>query len=183
VPAGQQCWVTGWLDGTGVLASCVDPQPEGHHGPWYHDEHGGQIVRLDAAGGPPRTLGAIDSTGPVPWRGTHVRDGVVAFVGAPLVSSSGDCFDVCYGGAHRWVEGRGAVELPRTPEMLDTVCQVQPGRDGILLRTGDLCYEETTGGQWWRVDDATGDVRLVAPAVESDLGIGASAPLVERVVP
>ncbi|MBO0898395.1 hypothetical protein J1G43_00240 [Cellulomonas sp. zg-ZUI22] len=183
LPAGQQCTSTGWLDSTGVLASCVDPQPADSTSMWYHDEHGGQVVRLDAAGGLPRTLQAIDSDGPVPWRGSHVRDGVVVHIGAPLVSGSGDCYDFCYGGAYQWIDGRGSVEVPLSPEMVDTVCGVQPGRDGLLLWTGDVCYEETTGGQWWRVDDATGAVRLVAPAVESDLRLGAMPQLVERVVP
>lgn len=181
-PEGQRCDVAGWFDGTGVLAACVDPQPQDQlHLTWFHDEHGGQVVRLDAAGGPPVTLEVLDSTGVVPYRGTYVRDGVVAAIEAPLVSGSGDCYDVCYGGAHQWLEAGSRVAAP-LPDTSDTVCRVQAGSGGLLLWTGGQCYEETTGGQWWAVDEATGTVRLVAPAVESDLFIGAGARIVERVM-
>jgi len=180
-PAGQRCDLVGWFDGTGVLAACVDPQPldQGHQ-KWFHDEHGGKVVRLDAAGGPPATLEVLDSTGVVPYRGTYVRDGVVAGIEAPFVSGSGDCYDVCYGGAHQWFEDGSRVPAP-LPDTSDTVCRVQAGSGGLLLWTGGQCYEETTGGQWWAVDDATGTVRLVAPAVDSDLSIGAGRYIVERV--
>lgn len=178
LPEGQSCVVTAWLDRTGLLASCVDVPADPSAVPWYYDEHGGQVVRLDAAGGTPRTLGGIGATGVVPWQGEHVRDGVVVATRAPLLSSSGDCYDFCYGGAYLWTGGSATV-VPGPPDLVDDVCEVAAGGDGVLLRTGDLCYEETTGNQWWSVDEATGVTRLVAPAVDSDLGIGAFA-VVER---
>ena len=178
VPAGQRCVVVGWYDATGVLAACTDEQTSDSVWPWYWDEHGGQMVRLDTAGGAPRTLAPIRGDQPVPWQGERVRDGVLVTIGAPLVSSSGeDCFDFCYGGAYLWSDGT-AVPVPLEQDE-NRVCEVAAGRSGLLLRTGDQCYEMTTGDQWWLVDEATGAARSIAPAVESELGMGARS-VVER---
>ena len=179
LPAGQRCTVTAWLDTTGVLASCSDTAPDGVADPWYLDEHGGQVVRLDATGGAPRTLAAIDSAGIVPWRGEYLRDGVVVTTAAPLLSSSGDCFDFCYGGAYLWQSG-DAHAVSTAVDLVDDVCRVGVGGDGLLLWTADLCYEMSTGGRWWTVDEATGATRLVAPAGDPDLGTSADAAVERR---
>ena len=176
-PAGQRCVVVGWYDATGVLAACVDQQTSDADWPWYWDEHGGQVVRLDTTGGAPQALAPLTADRPVPWQGDHVRDGVLVTIGAPLLSSSGDCFDVCFGGAYLWSDG-AAVPVPLDEEE-DQVCEVAAARSGLLLRTGDQCYEMTTGDQWWLVDETTGAARSIAPAVESDLGMGARS-VVER---
>ncbi|GIG40907.1 hypothetical protein [Cellulomonas phragmiteti] len=176
-PPGQTCHVVGWLDATGVMASCVDPQPDPPTSRWNHDEHGGQVVRLDVTGGPARTLTTLGPDGVVPWTGQHVRDGVLVASSAPLLSST-DCYEFCYGGAYLWT-GSDVREVTTSVDLGDDVCEVRAGGAGLLLRTGDLCYEETTGSQWWTVEEATGATRLVGPAVESDLGIGAYA-AVER---
>lgn len=169
VPPGQTCGVTAWIDTTGVLGPCVDTWTDPSVR-WNHDERGGQVVRFDVGGGGTRTLARIGADGVVPWLGAHVRDGVVVMTAAPLLSSSGDCYDFCYGGAWLWSGGQAA---PVTVDEEDQVCEVRVGSGGLLLRTGDLCYEETTGDQWWLVDETTRATRLVAPAVDSDLGIGA----------
>lgn len=179
LPPGQACEVVGWLDAAGVMASCVDTRPVEQTSRWNWDEHGGQVVRLDAAGGAPQTLAPLRADGVVPWSGSHVRDGVLVVTSAPLLSgTSTDCYEFCYGGAYLW-SGGAARPVTTAVDLGDEVCEVRAGREGLLLRTGDLCYEETTGSQWWLVDEATGATRLVAPAVPSDLGIGAGA-LVER---
>lgn len=178
VPPGQTCTVTAWLDATGLLASCVDVQPDPPTGPWYHDEHAGRTVRLDTDGGAPQTLASVTGDGVVPHRGRHVRDGVVVTTRAPVLSTDADCYEFCYGGAYLWADG-AVREVTRSAEVVDDVCEVEVASSSLLLRTGDVCYEETTGNQWWAVDEATGATRLVAPAVRSELGIGAFT-VVER---
>ena len=178
-PTGQRCTVAAWLDPTSVLAACVDAQPEGSTERWNHDERGGQAVRLDVTGGAPRTLRPITADGIVPWGGRYLRDQVAVVLAAPLLSSTvAGCYDFCYGHPHVW-EGDTARPLATSVDLGDDVCELQVGGDRLLLRTGDLCYEETTGNQWWSVDPVTGATRLVAPAVDSELQIGAYA-LVER---
>ncbi|MBD7918756.1 hypothetical protein H9657_10785 [Cellulomonas sp. Sa3CUA2] len=169
VPAGQRCRVTAWLDATGVLGQCVDP-PTGDSLRWNYDEHGGQVVRFDVTGGAYRTLARIGADGVVPGRGAQVRDGVVVTTAEPLLSSSGDCYEVCYGGAYLWSGGQA---VPVTVDEEDQVCEVRVGSGGLLLRTGDPCYEGPVGEQWWLVDETTRAARLAAPAVDSDLGLGA----------
>ena len=170
-PAGQVCHRAAWIDATGVLASCVDRQGTEGWQRWNYDEHGGQVVRLDVTGKAPQTLTTLRADGVVPWYGRWLRDGVVVTSSAPLLSSS-DCYDFCYGGAFLWESGE-ARPVTTSVELGDEICEVDVATGGLLLRTGDLCYEETTGNQWWLVDEATGVTRNVAPAVDSDLGIGA----------
>lgn len=175
-PPGQDCTLVGWLDRTGVMAVCVDSAPPNGAGYWYWDQHGGQVVRLDVTGGAPQRLAPTDTDGVVPWIGAYVRDGVVLTTAAPLLSGSGDCYDFCYGDAYLWSDGQAD---PLTLDEEDRVCGARTSGGGLLLRTGDLCYEEATGAQWWLVDETTRAARLVAPAVESDLGLGAQE-VVER---
>lgn len=179
VPAGQRCDIVGWLDPTGFMATCVDVPPAVYGERWNADEHGGRVVRFDADGGVPQTLTTLAGDGVMPWRGSNVRDGVLVAAAAPELSgTSTDCYQFCYGGAYLWTGG-DVRPVTTSVDLGDEVCEVRAGRDGLLLRTGDFCWEEITSGQWWLVDEATGATRLVAPAVESELGIGAGT-LVER---
>ncbi|UZN03349.1 hypothetical protein [Cellulomonas sp. S1-8] len=176
-PPGQTCEVVGWLDATGVMAACVDPEPDPPTSQWNWDEHGGQVVRLDLSGAPAQTLTTLGPDGVVPYEGHHVRDGVLISSSAPRLSST-DCFEYCYGGAYLWTGGdvrpvTTSVDLP------DQVCDVGVGGDGLLVKTAGVCYEEPVGSQWWTVDEATGATRLVAPALYTELGIGAYT-VVER---
>ena len=177
-PPGQLCDVVAWLDTTGVMASCVDRPPDDHRERWNLDEHGGQVVRIDTAGGPVEVLTALHADGVAPWAGERVRDGVVVATAAPQLSGTPDaCYDFCFGGAYLW--SGGDVRPVTSVDLGDDVCEVRAGSSGLLLRTGTLCYEESGRNQWWHVDEATGAARLVAPAVDSELGIDAFA-LVEH---
>lgn len=173
-PPGQTCDAVAWLDAGGVMATCADRQPPDHMARWNLDEHGGQVVRLDAAGGPVQVLTTLRADGVALWRGEHVRDGVVVATAVPVLSSTpDDCYDFCYGGAYLWAGGD--VRPATSADLGDDVCEVRAGGAGLLLRTGSLCYEETGRNQWWLVDEATGAARLVAPAVDSELGLDVRA--------
>ncbi len=181
IPDGQVCDVSAWLDATGVLATCSDVVPDDRLADpdvRYLDQRHGQVVRLDVTGDTPTVLRVLAGDDVVPWTGHHVQDGTVVMTAAPLLSSAGDCFDFCYGGAYLWT-GDDAHAVTTSLDLGDEVCEVGVGGAGLLLRTSSLCYEESTRLQWWTVDPATGETRVVAPAVDSPLSMSAWA-AVER---
>lgn len=170
VPAGQVCTVTAWIDATGVLATCSDPVPDDRvpgPGASYLDGLHPVLARLDALGGAPTVLQDLTPDGLVPWSVAHLRDGVVVGTAAPMLSTLDGCVEGCDGRVSTWTGGEVA-PLTTTPQVTDDVCEVLATDAGTLLRTGDQCYEASTGSQWWLVD-AAGAARLVAPAVDSEL--------------
>ncbi|ADG76574.1 hypothetical protein Cfla_3706 [Cellulomonas flavigena DSM 20109] len=169
-PAGQSCDIVDWIDATGVMAACVDTPPEPLEERWNYDEHDGQVVRLDATGGPAQTLTTLRADGVVPAAGAHVRDGVLVTTAYPQLSSTPDsCYDVCVGGAYLWDGGDVRPVVP-AQDLGGDVCEVHAASTGLLLRTGAQCYE-WVGDQWWLVDEATGAARLVGPVVGDELGL------------
>lgn len=184
VPAGQTCSVAGWLDADGLLATCADPVPpsgEGERDVQYLDHRRGQVVRLDAAGGAPQPLQQLTGDGVAPWIGHPLATGGLVATSLPLLSGSGACFDVCYDGAYVW-EGASVSPLAADVGADQEICSVEPGGDGVMLRTNGLCYEAAGGFTWWTVDPATGATRLVARAVEGAPDPGVRG-LVERAAP
>lgn len=177
-PAGQKCDVVDWIDATGVMATCVDTPPVPLLERWNYDEHGGQVVRLDATGGPVQTLTTLRSDGVVPLGGERVRDGVlVTIAGAQLSSTPDGCYDLCSGGAYLW-QGGDVRPVQPAQELDGEVCEGRAASTGLLLRTAVDCYE-WVGDQWWLVDEATGATRLVGPAVPDELRL-VPVRLVER---
>ncbi len=187
LPEGQMCAAAGWLDTVQLLATCADLVPSGQPGgPEMQplDQHDGQLVRLDATGGAPQVIRPLTAADVVPWMGRRLTDGRLVTTNASLLSSSGDCFNACFGGAFLWSEdGTSVAPLPSTIDPVDAVCEITAGGDRVLLRTSDTCFEGAGRYQWWSVDPTTGDSRRIAKAADDSESVAGVFGVVERATP
>lgn len=178
VPDGQQCHVAGWVDASGLLATCADPPgPDRSYedGGYALDVRRGQVVRLDADGGAPQVLRVLGPDDVVPVDGAALGGGTLVVLDSPHLSGDGIgvCYDVCFGGtAYLW-SGTSAAPVTTSTPLPDDVCDVRAGGAGVLLRTSTQCLDDQEAWQWWTVDPATGTTRAVAPVVDGHASPGA----------